>query len=341
MISVSGNNIILKIPYSGESLKIIHSIGEGRWNSRGKIWVFPYKKEILIKLKTAFPENKINEEYRLLLKRFSDSVKLKGYSSKTLKIYTTHLKNFLDFCTENSIKAEKKSLEQYLIYLKETRNLSSCYINQCLSSIRFILKINQENNFEYLKEVSYFKKEKTLPSVFSINEVRAIIEATENLKHKLILVLICSSGLRVSGAALLKPDDIDKERMQLHIRQGKGKKDRYSIISSSALPLLEKYIHEYVPSKWLFAGQEWKDHISIRSIQTVFNKSLKKSGVNKKGSVHTLRHSFATHLLEDGIDIRYIQELPGHKNLKTTEIYTHISNWKMKNIKSPFDKIGL
>lgn len=150
-----------------------------------------------------------------------------------------------------------------------------------------------------------------------------------------------SSGLRLGEIIRLKPEDIDCKRNLIYIRQGKGKKDRYTILSSTAFSIIKEYIQKYKPDKWLFEGANPMDHISERTVQKVFEKALRKSVVTKEVSIHTLRHSFATHLLESGTDLRYIQELLGHASSKTTEIYTHVSSKNLGNIISPFDTITL
>lgn len=168
-----------------------------------------------------------------------------------------------------------------------------------------------------------------------------ILGTVTNLKHKTILYMVYSSGLRVGEVVRLKTGDIDMERMIVKVNQGKGKKDRYTILSKKALDILIEYIKKYKPDEWLFTGEEPDRHITERTVQKVFSDTCKKSGIKKITSVHTLRHSFATHLLEGGTDLRYIQELLGHSNSKTTEIYTHVSTKDYKNIQSPLDRLEI
>ena len=160
-----------------------------------------------------------------------------------------------------------------------------------------------------------------------------------NIKHKAILMLIYSAGLRVSEVVKLKPQDIDSQRKLVHIGNAKGRKDRYTLLSGIALETLRNYWGKYKPKKWLFQSQDKEKHITTRTVQRIFESACKKAGIRKEVSVHSLRHSFATHLLEQGTDLRYIQELLGHKSSKTTEIYTHVSNRDLKKIKSPLDNI--
>jgi integrase/recombinase XerD len=182
-------------------------------------------------------------------------------------------------------------------------------------------------------------KEKTLPSVLSTQEVIDILKQTENIKHKAILMTIYSAGLRISESINLKFKDIDSDRMQIRVEQGKGKVDRYSLLSEKTLIILREYYKQYRPTVWLFEGVKKGEQYSTRSIQQIFQDAVRNAGITKDVSVHTLRHSFATHLLENGTDLRYIQSLLGHANSKTTEIYTYITTKGFDQIKSPLDML--
>ena len=158
-----------------------------------------------------------------------------------------------------------------------------------------------------------------------------ILQSLSNIKHKAILTLVYSAGLRVGEVVKLKPEDIDSDRRLI------GRKDRYTLLSDIALRILREYYKEYKPSKWLFEGARKGRHISTRTVQAIFRQACEKAGIKKEVSLHSLRHSFATHLLENGVDLRYIQEILGHKSSKTTEIYTHVSKASIASIKSPLD----
>ncbi|MDI9512668.1 MAG: tyrosine-type recombinase/integrase [Bacillota bacterium] len=183
------------------------------------------------------------------------------------------------------------------------------------------------------------KKEKKLPEILSKNEISKLLKAVKNLKHKAILYLVYSAGLRVGEVVKLKPTDIDSDRMLIPIIQGKGKKDRYTILSETALSILRQYVKVYKPEHWLFPGQHPDKHLTERSVQKVFDNARIDAKIRKDVSVHNLRHSFATHLLEGGVNLRYIQELLGHSSSKTTEIYTHVTQKNLSNIISPLDTI--
>jgi site-specific recombinase XerD len=172
-------------------------------------------------------------------------------------------------------------------------------------------------------------------------EVAKLLKVTYNLKHKALLMTAYSAGLRVGEVVRLKVNEIDSKRMQIRVSAGKGAKDRYTLLSATALAVLREYARVYKPKDWLFPGDDGKSHLAERSAQQVFKDSKKKAGILKPATFHTLRHSFATHLLEDGTDIRYIQELLGHDSLETTERYTHVTQKGMERVTSPLDRMQL
>lgn len=181
------------------------------------------------------------------------------------------------------------------------------------------------------------KKESKLPDVLSLSEVKQILAQVQNMKHRAILYITYSSGLRVGEVVQLTTSDIDADRGIIKVRQGKGRKDRFTILSNTAYQLLQQYIDLYKPEKWLFPGQSLGSHLRERSVQKVFEQAVRRSKIVKKVSIHVLIHSFATRLLEGGTDLRYIQELLGHQSSRTTERYTHVSVKDARRIKSPLD----
>ena len=282
-------------------------------------------------VKMIHPEITINTE------KLASEIKLRGYSSKTEKAYVRHIENFFKYCREKHFNPSRINAEKYILEISSARHLSGSYINQFASSVKFYFNtcLNQPEEAVALHRM---KPGHRLPPVLSKAEVVNLLDCVSNLKHKTILAVIYSSGLRISEAVSLKTGDIDDDMMNIHIRQGKGKKDRVTLLSKTAAELILVYKKEYVPACWLFPGQIPSRHISSRSVEAVFRRALLKAKIEKPATVHTLRHSFATHLLENGTDIRYIQQLLGHKNLSTTQIYTHVSSWKLKNIVSPLDQ---
>jgi integrase/recombinase XerD len=226
---------------------------------------------------------------------------------------------------------------EFLYYMLSIKKISASYQRQIVGSIKLFYKeiYNRDIPLKYLK-VSQF--ERKLPVVLSQTEIKNILDNINNIKHRAMITLIYASGLRIGELINLKKQDIDSDRMTVHIRDAKGKKDRYTILSIKALDILRQYYLQYKPVDYLFEGQKGGKY-STASARQVFSRALKKAGIHKKATLHTLRHSFATHLLEKGISIAYIQKLLGHTNIKTTLIYTQIAQNTLLDIKSPMDDI--
>jgi len=206
-------------------------------------------------------------------------------------------------------------------------------------TIKSYMRINRNFLLFAGKKPEEPQKDKKLPVVLSKEEVKKILDASSNIKHKSILMLMYSGGLRVGEVIKLKPEDIDPNRKLIYIRVSKGRKDRYTLLSDVVLQTLREYWRKEKPKKWLFPSWNKERHITTRTVQKIFQNACRKAGIKKDVTVHSLRHSFATHLLESGIDLRYIQELLGHKSSKTTEIYTHVSRKNLSAIKNPLDSI--
>jgi site-specific recombinase XerD len=217
------------------------------------------------------------------------------------------------------------------------RKVSSSYQNQSINAIKFYFEriLGGQRKFYFLDRP---RKERTLPTVLNIDEITRLIQSIDNLKHKTIVMLAYSSGLRLSELVNIKLTDIDRERMQIKVIQSKGKKDRYTKLSNRFLIVLDSYLDRYKPREWLFEGFGSRNY-STRSIQHIVKLAAEKAGIKKHISVHTLRHSFATHLLENGTDLRYIQSMLGHDSSKTTEIYTHVTTKGFDQIISPLDNL--
>lgn len=224
----------------------------------------------------------------------------------------------------------------YLVWMIDSKGASSSHQNQAINAIKFYLEHVLGYPTQYFV-IDRPVKEKTLPQVLSKEEVGSILKQVRNTKHLAILTAIYASGLKISELINLKVGDIDSQNMRLWIRQGKGKKDRLTILSPTLLELLRVYYKKYKPKDWLFEGPGGP--YSASSIRKVLHRACKKAGIRKKVVVHTLRHSFATHLLEQGVNLRYIQELLGHTSSKTTEIYTHVSSRQLVGIASPLDQM--
>lgn len=292
------------------------------------------KKETL-NSKISFPN--LSLKVRKDLEKFRRWLQQKRLSQNTVNTYFEVSSTYLRFCELKNIDPfTQKSIEIFNFEYIFKTGKSISYQNQCINGIK---KYFEYNKIEVTSmNIERPRKEKKLPEVLSINEIKGILQNTVNLKHRALLSLIYSGGLRIGEALELKIKDIDSKRMLIHIKQAKGKKDRYTLLSKNFLSLLREYYKVYKPKYYLFEGQSGSKY-SHTSAQAVLRKSLEKSGIKKKVTLHTLRHSFATHLLEKGTDIRYIQELLGHSSPKTTMIYTHVTESSIKNIKNPFDDL--
>ena len=260
---------------------------------------------------------------------------IRGFSRRTIKSYLSQNQRFLDWLGSSAKEANSQDIKNYLLYLK-SQGQSNTSLNQTISALKFYYS-------QILKRKLFFnikrpKREKFLPVVLTRNEVIKIINSSSNLKHKLLLSLLYGSGLRVSEVVKIKISHLDLASRSLLVKDSKGAKDRYTLLSGISLKFLNLYLVRLpLEQKYLFAGQSGKSRLSQRSAQKIFDQALAKSGLKKEASCHSLRHSFATHLLEKGVDIRHIQKLLGHQNIKTTEIYTQVARDFWQGIKSPLD----
>ena len=273
-----------------------------------------------------------------LAKQIKFDMELRGYSPKTIKHYILHASNFVKHYNKEIEFLGDNEIRNYLHYCITKKHLSEGSVNYIYSSLKFVYTkvLHRQWQTEIIVRV---KEPKRLPVVLSQSEVKAILDATVNLKHRAILTTIYSAGLRISEVAKLNVTDIDSKNMQIIIREGKGRKDRYALLSETNLKLLREYWKLYRPQTVLFPGRYSEEYISLRTIQKVFEASKNKVNIKKKATVHTLRHSFATHLLEAGTDICYIQRLLGHTSIKTTTIYLHLRRMDLLNIKSPLETL--
>ena len=257
------------------------------------------------------------------MERLIEEMKLRGFSVKTIKTYSYHIKDFLEYCQGY----DKNKKRDYLLYLIDSgKDVNSVRLASAAIDF-YIVNIAKEQP----DNIALPKKKKTLPEVLSKEQIKSMINSSENIKHQIIIEILYSSGLRLSELLNLRIEDIDFENNLIRVRQGKGKKDRITIVSKDTAIKVKKYCSQGL----IIKGRNGK--YSSRSIQSILKKAAIKSGIKQKVTPHMLRHSFATHLLESGVDIRYIQMLLGHSRLQTTQIYTHIANTKLKGIKSPLD----
>jgi integrase/recombinase XerD len=362
------NNIVLFDFKKDEKLidTFKQQIQDFNWNQELQAWTTPYypalKKELFQLLRGKYwldysgmemrtPINKVQiqtqnpvlspltEEHKLHLEKFNQYLLSKRYSPSTIKTYKETVSTFLRFFSTKPISEITHNdlivfNNQYIIQ----KNLSNSFQNQVVNGVKLFFQI-VENKKIVVELLHRPRREKKLPNVLSKEEVKAILEAPKNNKHQAMLSLIYACGLRRGELLNLTLKDIQSDRNLLLIRQAKGKKDRVIPISSKLIELLRNYYKEWKPKTWLFEGQFPNTPYSAKSLESVLKQSLTKAKIGKPVSLHWLRHSYATHLLENGTDLRYIQELLGHKSSKTTEIYTHVSTSIIKMIKSPFDDL--
>ncbi len=274
--------------------------------------------------------------YQSYVSLFTTELELRGYSPRTVHSYSRYLHKFLLFTDKSVSDISEDDLRLYLHSLI-ARKLSTSYINSVYSSSQlfFMHILKRPLNMQHVPRV---KNSKKLPSVLSPSEVSSVIDVTSNVKHKAILMTAYSSGLRVSEVLSLKVSDIDSKNMQIHVRSGKGDKDRYTLLSQKTLLFLRQYFKVYRPNDWLFySARDKSRQLTTRTAQKVFKDSLAKTGVIKPVTFHSLRTSFATHLLIQGTDLFTIKTLLGHKNIQTTMVYLHLAPTKVLTVSSPYD----
>ena len=250
------------------------------------------------------------------------------------------INSFASWLIEEKVtKVSDEIVEKYLYHLKRTKKRSISSMKQTVAALKFIFSNVLNRAIPSVLDIR-FRREEKIPVVLSELEVTHILNSVKNLKHKVILMTIYSSGLRLNELLSLQVKDIDFDRNLIIVKMGKGKKDRQSVLSKSLKGTLRQYLEKYTPSKYVFEGRKGGKY-SASSVQAIMKKAVKNTRLKKHATVHTLRHSFATHLLENGTDIRFIQELLGHKRLETTQIYTHISKVVFDRIKSPLDRLKI
>lgn len=309
-----------------------------KWSQKLRVWHLPdtpaYRERFGLP-----PAVMLNEAHKSSIQTFGEWLRSRRYSENTVKVYTDALKSFLLFYNDRPVEQIRESdvVRYNNEYILKNR-LSSSYQNQIVNAIKLFFRTQEDCKLNP-DLVHRPKREKTLPNVLSKEEVKMILSAPANIKHRAMLSLIYSCGLRRGELLNLKPTDIDSKRGIVTIRQSKGKKDRIAPLSEKILAMLREYYAACKPETWLFEGQKPGTPYDERSLASVLKQALAKTSIKKPVTLHWLRHSYATHLHESGTDIRYIQELLGHKSTKTTEIYTHVSTRQIQKIRSPFDDL--
>ena len=311
-----------------------------RWSATRQVWHLPDTEENRLTFGlTLLSKTLPNDEGFRSLENFKRWLRSKRYSENTIATYLDAAKSFLVFFNDRALN--EITNDDVLVYNNEYilgNNLSASYQNQIVSAIKLFFRTVHDRKIE-IDSIHRPKRSRVLPNVLSKEEVKLILESQSNIKHKAMLSLIYSCGLRRSELLQLKPANIDSKRNIITILQAKGKKDRISPLSPKVLEILREYYKSYKPTVWLFEGQTKGRQYSEQSLQSVLKQAVFKAGISKPVTLHWLRHSYATHLLESGTDLRFIQELLGHSRSKTTEIYTHVSTKSLQQIKSPFDDL--
>jgi len=274
-----------------------------------------------------------------LREQFIQQMQLKGYSQRTIKNYVDCILFLAKYYNTSPDLLTTEEIRNYFLYCLNVKKLSKSWMNQSISALKILYVEVLKREWNRL-DIPRPRRDTKLPLILSREEVQKILSAHKNIKHRALLTISYSAGLRVSEVRHLKISDIDSSRMLLRIEQAKGNKDRYSVLSPIALELLRVYYKLYKPKYWLFENC-YGQPVPESTAQKILKNALEKSGIKKKASIHTLRHSFATHMLEQGVSLPIIKELLGHKSLKTTSGYLHVQQYSIDAVRSPLDALGL
>jgi integrase/recombinase XerD len=351
---------LLEFPFDHQLIALVRTIPNAKWQPELKAWAITYSETLInellsifkgkawldytafkkVKLQSEFPSlPDLSGELSLEISKFTDWMRNRRYSESTIKNYSQGIGLFFRFMgNKNPELITNEDLElfnkDYIISRKYSASFQSGVINSV--KLFFSNRLNRKLEPELVKRP---KQPKILPHVLPKEEVKLILQAHQNIKHRAMLSLLYACGLRRGELLNIRIQDIDSKRGMLRINKGKGAKDRVVPISEKMLELLREYFQYERPKEYLFEGQALGQPYSAKSLENVLQQAVKKAGISKKPTLHWLRHSYATHLLDNGTDLRFIQELLGHRSSKTTEIYTHVSTKSLQKIKSPFDDL--
>jgi integrase/recombinase XerD len=346
--------------------KLFESLDNVNWDNKERAWVFDASNLAIDDVITYFSEkaecvliekklesleykkahlrpchflNPLDKEKEREIQIFNRYLSSKRYSPNTIKVYSDSMSTFLRYFSMKDITdISNDDLIDFNNNYILKNNFSASFQNQVVNAVKLYFSAIQYKKID-VELIHRPRREKVLPNVLSKEEVKAILNAHVNIKHKMMLSLIYSCGLRCGELLALHPVNIDSKRNIIFLKNAKGKKDRIVPLSPLILKMLREYYKIYKPKTYLFEGQNISMPYDARSLQLILKQALEKTGIRKPVTLHWLRHSYATHLLESGTDLRYIQELLGHSSSKTTEIYTHVSTKSIQQIKSPFDDL--
>jgi len=352
----SATRFKLYIPYAmKKEREFIKTIATSFYHPNQKLWSLVNSKENIKLVKDGFkgkiaiqnaqnkpvlPKFNLSEQGKNALAEAEKVMILKAYSHNTVKVYKNELARFFSFFDGKPFEnINKNEIENYVHHLIVKYKISPQKQNLIINAIKCYYEHVLKRDRSYYN-IQRPNKGMRLPNVLTKQEVQQILNATKNLKHQAILTTIYSAGLRLSELLNLRNEDIHSKKHQIFVKDAKGNKDRYTILSAQLLKLLRLYYVNYKPAYWLFEGQSGGKY-SATSVQKIFRKAVKEAKINPWATVHTLRHSFATHLMLKGVNMRFIQNILGHSSSKTTEIYTHILDMNNKIVKSPLDDLGI
>jgi len=274
-----------------------------------------------------------------LRQRMLTDLQIRNYAPSTQRLYIGHVARFASHYGRSPAEMGPEEAQAYFQHLIETKQVTWSSFNQVVCALRFLYQVTLGRP-EMIPHLPFPRQEKRLPTVLSVEEVTRFFQAVSHPRDRVALLTIYAAGLRISEVLGLKPGDIDSDRMLIHVRQGKGKKDRMVMLSPTLLEELRLYIRWARPHHWLFPGADPTRPLSNRTLQRTCRLTGERAGITKKVTPHVLRHSFATHLLDAGTDLRVIQTLLGHRRVGTTTIYTHVSTQRVQDTTSPLDRLG-
>ena len=339
----------LRPGFSRADLDRIRGLSGRRWDSERRVWCVPGVTDPLRAIVEWFGDARVvieecprtPEVAADPLEVAREGMLLRGYSPRTRKVYLGHIRRFLEWCGEGAVLPPPEPgarVRAYIVHLVEGKGISRASHNQIVSALRFLCEAVWDLPALAL-ELPRPRKEHRLPKVLSPAEVARVIAQARSLKHRALLMLLYSAGLRVGEVVRLRPTDLDTDRGLILVRQGKGRRDRYTLLALRATEAVGIYLSAFPTARWLFPGARPDRHLTTRSAQRVVTDAARAAGLSKRVTAHMLRHSFATHLLERGTNLRIIQELLGHQTSRTTQIYTHVASTTLEAVRNPLDDL--
>ncbi|MCG9910195.1 MAG: tyrosine-type recombinase/integrase [Flavobacteriales bacterium] len=348
----------LSFPYNRVLIEEVKKLPEVKWSASKRVWLMPFAPQIIETVKSKLGhmvqiddseaqkkasrmqrKEQVRNTYSGKLERYTQWLKSKRYSVNTIKTYTEAVSVFLKYMDGKPVEEITQGdiirfNNEYIL----KNGYSASYQNQVVNGLKLFFRTVENRKIE-IEDIHRPRRERKLPDILSKEEVKLMLDSTMNLKHRVMLSLIYACGLRAGELISVKLAHIDNDRNLIWVKNAKGKKDRIIPLGGKMPEMIRNYIKAYKPMNYLFEGQNAGLPYSYRSLQLVLKTAVNHAGIKKAVTLHTLRHSYATHLLESGTDLRYIQELLGHNSSKTTEIYTHVSTQNLQRIKSPFDDL--